>query len=408
MGRRLLGPPGVSLPLGLGPKGMVSEALLLHMKSPALHGALNMLLRWRLTLDRRYLNRVYPFLRAVAEFWEHDLVERDGVLHVVGDGMHERTTRDIQAHGVPEDPVNTLGYLRGFFTDMLEVVERTGLGADKAPVWRDILTRLAPYPMGTIDDIVDNPTLWNEGERTIQGLLPENLCNIPVFFNEGSLGKWSLNSTGNVMHIYPGGAIGLDSPREELETARNTIAALSAMEHALREVDSGETQVRVGGAWNATNLGCLFFPAAVRVGYDPEIILAELKDKLTRAGMPNGYLKENPHGIENLSTVPNTLQEMMLISHQGTLRVFPVWPRAKLPNASFFGMRACGGFIVEAELKAGDVTRVGVDCPMGGALRLANPWPGRTMRVNGSPFSGEVYERETRPGERIEITPDSK
>ena len=220
MSRRLLDHPGVYLPLGLGPKGMVSEALLLHMKSPALHGALNMLLRWRLSMDREYLRRVWPFLRAVADFWEHDLVERDGALHVVGDGMHERTTRDIELNGVPEDPTNTLGYLRSFFADMADAAGWLGVSVDRADAWRAIPKRLAPYPVGRICDIGANPTLWKEGEHTIHELLPEEMQRVPVFFNEGVGGKWSLSFPGNIMHIYPGGAIGLDSPAAELEVAR--------------------------------------------------------------------------------------------------------------------------------------------------------------------------------------------
>jgi hypothetical protein len=37
------------------------------------------------------------------------------------------------------------------------------------------------------------------------------------------------------MHIYPAGAIGLDSPPELLETARNTIAVRSEQEKRLAE-----------------------------------------------------------------------------------------------------------------------------------------------------------------------------
>ena len=46
MCKRLLHHEGLYYPLGLGPHGLVSEALLLHMKSPAIHGALNMIYRY--------------------------------------------------------------------------------------------------------------------------------------------------------------------------------------------------------------------------------------------------------------------------------------------------------------------------------------------------------------------------
>ena len=50
---------------------------------------------------------------------------------------------------------------------------------------------------------------------------------------------------------------------------------------------------------------------------------------------PNGFQQGNPHGIENCSTTPNTINEMLCMSHvpagaaPGTqaLRVFPAWPR---------------------------------------------------------------------------------
>ena len=50
------------------------------------------------------------------------------------------------------------------------------------------------------------------------------------------------------------------------------------------------------GAFNASNLSCLFFTAAVRTGYDPDIIWNEMRDMIIHRGIPNGFLKENPHG----------------------------------------------------------------------------------------------------------------
>ena len=406
MSRRLLGHEGVYLPLGLGPQGMVSEALLLYMKSPAVHGALNMLMRWRLSMDRAYLLRVYPFLQAVARFWECDLVERDGVLHVVGDGMHERVTKNIVEDGMPEDPTNTLGYLRSFFKDMISASEYLGLDEAKRPVWQDILNRLAPYRIGTIDEIKDNPTLWNEGSTSVSQLLPPEARRLPVFFNEGKGGSWSLRFPGNIMHIYPGGAIGLDSDGELLEAARNTVAVLSEMEHAQKRCAESKGDVwSGGGAWSATNLGCLFFVAAVRVGYDPQAILNELRDKYAHHGLPNGFLDNNPHGIEILSTVPNTLQEMMLLSHEGVLRFFRVWPRQTVRNARFFGLRACGGFIVDATLENGEVARVRVLSTAGGSLVFENPWDTAAC-VNGNIYDGRIIRIETEVGLFCDIEKD--
>ena len=84
----------------------------------------------------------------MADFWEKDLVCRDGVYHVVGDGMHERTDGNIRDNGVPENPVNTLGYLKTFFTWMPRISEALDLDEKKREKWLEIAENLAPYPKG--------------------------------------------------------------------------------------------------------------------------------------------------------------------------------------------------------------------------------------------------------------------
>lgn len=418
MAERLLHHEGLYYPLGLGPHGLVSEALLLHMKSPALHGALNMIFRYRLTEELSYAEKVYPFLRGVADFWEKDLVMRDGVYHIVGDGMHERTDRNIQENGVPEDPVNTLGYLKTFFTWIPVISEALELDAEKRDLWLYIADHLAEYPKGTIREIQDNPTLWSEAEVDLNKLLPEELMDTEIFYDEGVGGKWSFHFPGNVMQIYPGSAIGLGSNPEELKIARNTIHIHVLVENALAEherkkaEEAGEeikdSHFYKAGAFNASNLSCLFFTAAARAGYDPDVIWEEMREMILHRGIPNGYLKENPHGIEQLNTIPDAIQEMMLQSHEGILRIFPVWPRKKHPDAAFSGFRACGAFEVSASLKAGEVDHVTVISHKGHACHLQNPWPGKevmAVRLNGRAenFFGDVLEIAMMKEETLKI-----
>ena len=395
MCKRLLHHEGLYYPLGLGPHGVVSEALLLHMKSPALHGALNMIFRYGITEDEDYAWKVYPYLKGVADFWEKDLVCRNGVYHVVEDGMHERTDGNIRENGVPEDPVNTLGYLHTFFAWMPRISAALGLDEEKREKWQEIAEHLAPYPKGTIREIQNNPTLWKEVDVKLEDLLPEELLDKEIYYDEGVGGKWSFHFPGNVMHIYPGNAIGLGSDPKELEVARNTVQIHALVENALgeleykRALEKAELGDKVknphfykAGAFNASNLSCLFFTAAVRVGYDSEIIWKEMRDMISKRGIPNGFLKENPHGIEQLNTIPDAIQEMMLQSYEGVLRIFPVWPRAERPNASFRNFRAWGGFEVSAVLKDGEVERVTILSHKGHSCKVENPWPGKSVEVS--------------------------
>ena len=421
MCKRLLHHEGLYYPLGLGPHGLVSEALLLHMKSPAIHGALNMIYRYGITEDATYAQRVYPYLRGVADFWEKDLVCRGGVYHVVGDGMHERTDGNIRDNGVPENPVNTLGYLKTFFTWMPKISEALGLDEKKRQKWLEIAENLAPYPKGTIREIQDNPTLWKEVDVKLEDLLPEEMLDKEIYYDEGVGGKWSFHFPGNVMQIYPGNAIGLGSDPEELEVARNTVQIHAMVENALGELEYKRALEKAegvknphfykAGAFNASNLSCLFFTAAVRVGYDPEIIWKEMRDMILNRGIPNGFLKENPHGIEQLNTIPDAIQEMMLQSYQGVIRIFPVWPRAKHPNASFRNFRAWGGFEVSAALKNGEVERVTILSHKGHPCRIKNPWSGKSVKVSyeyGRPDEvhfGEYINIELYKEEHAELVP---
>ena len=421
MSRRLLGHEGTYLPLGLGPAGMVSEPLLLYMKSPAVHGATNMIMRYQLTKDRNYAKRVYPFLLSVADFWENDLVQQDGAYRVIGDGMHERVTKNVQENGLPENPSNTLGYLKAFFRFMPEISADLGLDECRREKWREIADHLCDYPVGTIAQIQENPTLWAESNARLTDLVPPEWQDKPVFYDEDKGGKWSLHFPGNIMQIYPAGVIGLDSPSEELEIARNTVHIHSLIEDNLAEYRKQHDDIRKpnsedphfykAGAWNAGNLSCLFFPAAVRVGYDPEVIWHELSTRIQHRGMPNGFIEKNPHGIENLSTVPNTIQEMMLLSHENVLRLFRVWPRQSHPNASFEKLWAYGAFQVSAALKDGVVGDVTILSHKGNSCTLENPWPGKTVRIFHSfaqkweEFSGERVTFQTLPGEILTICP---
>lgn len=401
MSKRLLRHEGLYYPLGLGPHGMVSEALLLHMKSPALHGALNMIYRYGITEDETYAAKVYPFLRGVAEFWENDLVCRNGGYHVVGDGMHERTDENIRENGIPEDPVNTLGYLKTFFTWMPILSENLGMDEECRERWREIAKNLAPYPTGTVREIQDNPTLWAETDVRLEKILPEEWLDKEIYYDEGIGGKWSFHFPGNIMHIYPGNAVGLGSSTKELEIARNTVHIHAMAEKAVGEYDykrrleAGEKvkdpHFYKAGAFNASNLSCLFFTAAVRVGYDPDVIWNEMHEMIQHRGISNGFIEENPHGIEQLNTIPDAVQEMMLQSYEGILRIFPVWPKINHPNASFRGFRAWGAFEVSASMQNGIIECVSVVSHKGHTCCIQNPWGKDRIRIVRSCREQELF-----------------
>jgi alpha-L-fucosidase 2 len=210
---------------------------------------------------------------------------------------------------------------------------------------------------------------------------------LPIFRYTESGRAWQNDNAVGIQHIFPGNGIGLGVRPELLDRARN--------------------QVKVMGRWIDLN-GCnSFYPAAVRVRHDPEDILVHLRHWVDTAS-PNGMRADNKHGTEQFSVVPSTLQEMLLQSFDGTLRLFPNWPKDK--DARFGTLRARGAFLVSAGLKSGVVSGVTILSEKGRDCVVFNPWPGKKVKVsrNGAAtetISGERFTLKTKENETLTISP---
>lgn len=334
-------------------------------RSNAAYNVVNMGRRWYATYDKDYGKKILPYATAVTDFWEDYLTKEDdgkgGYRYVILDDSVQEGT------GNNRNPINSLGLLRYTLHLMLDLSKELGVNADRQAKWNDILTHLAPYPTAKagkpakdIFVLADNPArLWQ-------------------------------NNTVHIQHIYPADGVSLGSKPELLQIARDTIAA--------------------SPRWHDGNGANSFFPAAVRVGYDPAVILRELHRYSTEFSWPNGFSKGNIHGIENFSTVPNTVNEMLLQSHEGVLRFFPVWPKDK--DARFGTLRARGAFLVSAELKSGVVSGVTILSEKGRDCVVVTPWPGKKVSVtrNGVSdkteiVSGERFTLKTKENETLELNP---
>jgi len=85
------------------------------------------------------------------------------------------------------------------------------------------------------------------------------------------------------------------------------------------------------------------YPGAVRVGYSSDQVLSYLE----RSGIENGRVSQlldcaGGGGIETFAAVPLTINEMLLQSYEGIIRVFPNWNYKKEPH--FENLRAYGAF----------------------------------------------------------------
>jgi hypothetical protein len=348
---------GVYYEVGIGPKGLAVATELFHgQKSNAAYAAVNMVMRYEHTRDPAYLrDGAYPFLREVADFWEDYLKFEGGRYVIYRDAIHE-TTED-------HDDFNcllSLGLLRMVFGALLRWSATLKLDGDRRPKWTHILRHLSQFP--TFERM--GKTIFRLTERGME---------------------WNDSNSLAIQHIWPAGAIGLGSDPLLLEISRNTVDALRR--------------------WHCVPT---FYTAAARVGFHPAEVLAQLEKRCQQHSFPNLLACEGGGAIEACGGVTSAVNEMLLQSHEGVLRLFPAWPREK--NARFETLRAVGAFLVSSELRDGAVQFVRISSERGEDCVVQNPWPGRTVAVLrdgrvAETAAGPIFTFATAKSQRLELRP---
>lgn len=365
---------GILLPVGAGPLGIETtrrspfmdtyfkgwidgklvedEGFFMGQKSNSAYAVVNMSMQFYRTWDKAYAQKVYPFVKGVATFWEKYLALEGDRYVIYNDAIHEGTVGTMNS-------ILSLGLVRMVMRTVSDMSVFLGIDKDKREQWKFISEHISDYPLQERD-----------GKTVFR-------------YTEKGVDWWGDNTLG-IQHIYSAGQIGLNSDPELLKIAHNTVDEMQR--------------------WLDFNGSNSFFPAAVRIGYDPDSILVHL-NAYSRHTYPNGFQLDNPHGIENWSTVPNTINEMLCMGHQDLVRVFPVWPRDK--DASFHQIRVEGAFLVSSELKSGEVTSLAILSEQGRPLNLLNPWKQKKVRMKvwqsdrlleEKELEGEIFHMETLPG----------
>ncbi len=324
---KLFGCKGYAFPVSFGPKALdvYSQAdckehgiLFLGQKSHAAYACVIPIMHWFSTYDKEYaLENYYDFVLNTAAFWEDYLVKQRGKYVIKGDAAHEipyyrgKKFRHITHIGQINtvNAINSLGLVKLLFKAVYDMAKELGLNEEKYPLWEDI-----------IENLSDFPTFIKKGKK----------C-----FRYAKFGiHWRNENTVGLQHIYPASQIGLSSDEKLLRIARNTYFIND------RRLDD-----------NGSNS---YLPAGARIGVDPAFIIEGIHQNIKEFALPNRLFRHHGGGIEHLTTVPATVNEMLMQSYEGVIRLFPCWDRRSY--ASFENLRADGAFLVSAENKGGKLT----------------------------------------------------
>ncbi len=319
---KLFGCKGYAFPVSFGPKALdvYSQAdckehgvLFLGQKSHAAYACVIPIMHWFATYDKDYaLENYYDFVLNTAAFWEDYLVKKRGKYIIKGDAAHEipyyrgKKFRYITHIGQVNtiNAINALGLVKLLFNGVYNMAKELKLNSEKYALWEDI-----------IENLSDFPTFIKNGKK----------C-----FRYSTFGiRWRDDNTVGLQHIYPASQIGFSSGEKLLKIARNTYFIND------RRLDD-----------NGSNS---YLPAGARIGVDPHFIIEGIRQNIKEFGLPNKLFCHHGGGIEHLTMVPATINEMLIQSYEGVIRLFPCWD--KNSEAAFENLRADGAFLVSAEIK---------------------------------------------------------
>ncbi|HXC02585.1 MAG TPA: chitobiase/beta-hexosaminidase C-terminal domain-containing protein, partial [Opitutaceae bacterium] len=193
------------------------------------------------------------------------------------------------------------------------------------------------------------------------------------------------NNAKVLQFAYPGAQLGTGSSSTLLTEAQNTFTQLNC--------------------WTESH-ACLAYPIAARIDYPASTILSNLDSEINNSAYPNLAFHTGGGGIEDVNIVPGTVDEMLLQSCQGTLRLFNDWPSNT--TATFGDLLADGAFLISAQVSGSGNTVQYVRCisQKGRTAVFSNPWPGQSVEVyrNGvdtGTVSGTTFSITTSTGDTI-------
>lgn len=367
---------GIAFPVGIGPKGLCTSVWprdpqkmksmygvevntledgvgFLQQKINASFAAANMMMRFYSTYDKEYARKIYPFVKACAEFWEDYLIYEKGRYVVKGDAFNEHYP--WQKYNGDDNSVLSLGLIKMVFQSVETLSCHLKVDKRKRAKWKQIRNKLSDYPTGINDQ---GRLSFKPSEN--EGVKPSGISRIHI---HGIL--------------LPTGMTGPNLTPKYNDIMLNDMKGWYPYN---------------GRDWGSSlNNGIeTVYPAAARVGYPAKKLLEQLRERIKLASYPNCYIYASGGGIETLSAVPNTINEMMMQSYEGIIRIFPNWDREI--DGSFRDLRAYGAFLVSSSMRNGKIERVIIKSEQGRNCKIENPWPNCPVRVTKNNRQWKTFE----------------
>ena len=428
--------------------------------TPVAQIAMEFYRQYRYTGDERFLREMaLPFILEAARFFE-SLFEKGT------DGMyHAREGTGYEGWIKLADGITELVYARVLFETAIRCLTLVGGHDSSAVRWREILAKLVPLPTIAADQRciggggrfprylrgtfkgkrASGRTLLAAGfgieeKRLLSSKIPvepvktmaadpfEMLKALETNTTPYSAIREDMKCNDGIFPfveysaIYPSGLIGIAQRGTELfRIAADTVRLFAPdamgwdpLPIALARLGLGRELSQILGRWP----GRWQFYRNGFGHYGPRDIMKadgalRFRTTLVRdAASPDSPKFPFPAwpfrhmGMESMSVLATAMNESLLQSHEGLLRVAPAVHEGQ---SARFTLHAEGGFVVSAEVEKGAPRWVCVESLRGGPLELANPWNIAFIQRDGGDreaVEDGIVALETRAGERIVCAAD--
>ena len=316
-------------------------------------------LHWKYSADREFLqDRAYPFLKDVAIFLEQQSeVDENGV-------------RALEFSSSPEIFDNSL---RAWFTTMTNydlALMKFLFGATA-----ELASEL---------DLQDEAAHWQKvGQQLPDFDLDEDGA---LTFAKGVPYTGSHRHFSHAMAFHPLGLIDWSDGEKAQRTIKATIKKLE-------DVGPG-WWVGYSYTWLANMYARIFdgekTAETLRTFAQCFCLKNTFHANGDQTGTGKSYFRYRPFTLEGNFAFASAVQEMLLQSHTGVVKVFPAIPTS-WQNVSFDKLRAMGAFLVSAKMENGKVNQLSVYSEKGGELKIL------------SPITGEVETHQMKAGETLNL-----
>ena len=329
-------------------------------------------MHWKFSMDRDFLeNRAYPWLKDVAIFLDEVSVKGENdkrklimssspeIYNNSGDAWFAETTNF------------DLALIRWTYEKAAELARELGLN-EEAEKWSQILTEWAELSIDSETGLMFAPGFpYDESHRHFSHLLayhPLGLLDV----SKGEADKSIIDNTlRNLEKQGSGGWTGY---------------SFSWQGNLYARAFDGENAARVLRIFAE----CFCLKNSFHVNGDQ-----------CKAGHSN--MTYRPFTLEGNFAFASGIQEMLIQSHTGVVRLFPAVP-VDWEEASFENLRTYGAFLVSAKMEKSKVVRVEIFSEKGGQFNLINPFNGSEFESSDEVNSnGQLLSMNIKSGETITL-----